>query len=358
MTEIAEPIKVVTEQPGEQTPQEDPILSLKKKMNAANPEPVKEEPAKAQEPVKEEVKEPVKAEEKTPEPAPVKKANPKKEKLLQDLGIKSAPATEQTTPSKPALPQEWESEFEAMKRDRDEAKLLLEDPLIKLAVAAKKQGKSLVQVVDEIKGVDPDKTSAEELFKIKLDRLGIKDPEEIEKELLVFGEKTKSDQMESVMNIREQLRSEFNERQNQYVNTTDQNSQKTQAVWKESLSAYDAYLKNMVGKTMYGVVITSDHVKSLSGLKVWTQKSETEPATPEELFKANFLYQYGEFAIGEIADNFYAAGMQDKDEVITVTGSAKQISPVANAPMKSDGAMTPEKSVKSITERYNTLTVS
>lgn len=347
MTEIAEPITPTTETV-EQNPASNPLDRLFKKKKEIISET-------AEQPIETPIDDPAETPINTPDPEQKlvdTESNTNdvsaKEKLKNTLGVKKQKGAQKTETQvkKPDLPKEWQSEVELLRRENEAMKAELEMPLMTLARTALKENKSLLQIAEELKGVDPDKTPAQELFKIKLDRLGITDPQEVEQELLIFSEKTKSDQLESVMNIREQLRKENNERQNQYVSTSQLNAKKTESEFTSAITGYNEHLKSTIGKTHMGVLITPEIAKNLGELTVWAQNDKQE-VSPEELFNLNLFHKYGQLIIDSLVDNSFAAGAEFKDEKLTNTGTAKKISPMPHKQMTED-QLTGQKKVDSI----------
>lgn len=352
MPEIAEakPETVVTE---------NPLERLSRKVKEATTEvPVevetKEQRAEKVE-VKKEEKKPV--EEKKVEPVVEKKVETpveevvvdtklsKKEKLKSELLGKKTTTT--TDPNKPAEATKHVLPSEVQQR-LDYLEGVIKETDVAAVLAAKAQGKNLFQITDELKGVDPDKISVDDLFNIKLERLGITDPEDIKEEILAFSQKTKSEKIESVINTREQLRLERDKKLKDFISTTDQNSKQTQSLFQATASAYDGIVKSKIGQQVLGVVVTPEMAENLGKMEAWAQNGQN-PIEPEKLFMLNFFYKYGDFAIEELSEKFYAAGAEMVDNKITVTGAEKATSVIPNLPVTGKG-MTEEQKVDSITK--------
>lgn len=223
-------------------------------------------------------------------------------------------------------------------------------------MAGEKDGKSIEEIVEStrlVNGIDPDRANLEDLFKIKLDRLGIKDEDDVEAEMLRFGEKTKSEQIESVMNIRTQLKLERDEMRKGIVQTTDQANQTMKSAFVETTKAYDAVLKGSVGKEVLGVVLTPEMAKQVGEISVWAQNG-LQPVSPQELFELNFYYKFKEIILSNYIDNSFAAGVEFLENKSTVTGTERTGLSKPNAPVAS-GEMTPEQRIRSINKAKELL---
>lgn len=239
-----------------------------------------------------------------------------KEKLNKQFGIKKDEKTTTTdAPPLPVLPKEIEQELSYLRN-------LMKHPSVAAVLAAEKEGKNIFQITDELRGIDPEKASVSELFKIKLDRLGIKDEAKIEQALLAFNQKEEYEQAESVISTREQLRSERDKKLKDFISTTDQNSQKTQSLILQTKNDYDAILKSNIGKEVDGVVITPEIADTLNDITVWAQNGE-QPVSAQELFELNLYHKYKGLIKQTIIDNSFAAGEEFVNSKITVTGKER-----------------------------------
>ena len=333
--------------------QDNPIASLSEKIKAAKAEQAPVETT-TENPVEKSVEKPVIAETKTEKPVETSTEKPDpmataKNKLKEKLGLKPAAQPEVVTPPVVQLPKDIEDELHYLRS-------VAKKPWVELGLAGEKDGKSIEEIIEStrlVNGIDPDRANLEDLFKIKLDRLGIKDENDVEAEMLRFGEKTKSEQIESVMNIRTQLKLERDEMRKGIVQTTDQANQTMKSAFVEATKAYDAVLKESVGKEVLGVVLTPEMAKQVEEISVWAQNGH-QPVSPQELFELNFYYKFKEIIRSNYIDNSFAAGVEFLENKSTVTGTERTGLSKPNAPVAS-GEMTPEQRIRSINKAKELL---
>ena len=141
---------------------------------------------------------------------------------------------------------------------------LLSDPEIKAFVDAKKVGKTLTSFLNEIKGVDVDKMSSEDIFRIELEKHGAKD-EELKDALEDFRTKPEWEQNKEVAPLKESIKKEQADKLKEFSISSTLEVQKRDDMVKKGFDDLDLHLKNITGTKIDGFEITkeiSDDIKN------------------------------------------------------------------------------------------------
>lgn len=162
------------------------------------------------------------------------------------------------------------SEKETKERDLassqkiEEYDSMLKDPIVAAIIEAKKAGKDVLSVIEELKPIDYTSMSEDQLIKIKFERLGLKD-EELKDAVEDFMSNPKWKRLEELKNMRTSLESEQNERLKGYRSSVKVNAEKQNQVFQKYEQELNGFSTNLVGKEINGITITkeiADSVKS------------------------------------------------------------------------------------------------
>jgi len=134
---------------------------------------------------------------------------------------------------------------------------LLNDPEVKAFIEAKKNGKTLASFLNEIKGVDVDKISAEDIFKVDLQKYGAKD-EALEDALEEFRAKPAWQRDKDVAPLREAMKKEQAEKLSKFSTDSALESQKQDDLLKKGYDDLDTHLKDITGTKIDGFEITKE----------------------------------------------------------------------------------------------------
>lgn len=149
---------------------------------------------------------------------------------------------------------------------------LLTDPEIKAFIEAKKAGKTLRSFVNELKGVDPESLSPEQLYETQLKALNLT-TEEYDEEMDKFKELSKVIQLNTTKPIKEELLKEQNERLSKFSTeaseTSKKDAERTTFIHNKATKDLDEFIKGIEGADFLGVKITPEIAE---GLKVFTDK--------------------------------------------------------------------------------------
>lgn len=247
----------------------------------------------------------------TQPPATPTKAS-KKADLLKEMGITSPQATAE--PQKPAV------ELPAdVNKELNELRAIASNKAVQAILAAEKQGKNIFSVVDELKGQDPKSMPLDELFKIELDRLGIKDEDEVALELEKFGEKTKSEQLKTVMPIRELLEKQREDKLNEFISQSASSQIQTEQKIQTTIQEYQSNLTNLMGKKILGIEITPDIAKEIGEINVYAQSGDT-PVSAQDLLELNLFHKYKHIVVNTLVEKGIEAGVDFMEKKLNMTG--------------------------------------
>ncbi len=122
---------------------------------------------------------------------------------------------------------------------------------MKIAQEAKKQGKTIVEYINEISGVDPNKLSARELFERKLKSYPELTEDERTEEMAKFDGMSKLQQLERTKDVKNEMLNSRNNILEQYaVKSTDKEEKFKQIVYQESVKATEE-LEDLLGEKEY-----------------------------------------------------------------------------------------------------------
>ena len=141
---------------------------------------------------------------------------------------------------------------------------LLSDPEIKAFVDAKKAGKTLTSFLNEIKGVDVDKMSSEDIFKLDLQKYGAKD-DALEEAMEDFRAKPQWQQDKDIAPLKEVIKKEQADKLKEFSISSTLEVQKRDDMVKKGFDDLDLHLKNITGTKIDGFEITkeiSDDIKN------------------------------------------------------------------------------------------------
>lgn len=134
---------------------------------------------------------------------------------------------------------------------------ILKDPLIASIIEAKKAGKDVLSVIEEIKPVDYKNMSEQQLVDLKFKKLGL-DGEDLKDAIDDFNSQPKWKRVEELNNMRTSLNSEQDERLKGYRHSVNANSQKQNEVFKKYEQELNIYSNDLVGKEVNGITITKE----------------------------------------------------------------------------------------------------
>lgn len=141
----------------------------------------------------------------------------------------------------------------------DEYKALLSDPEFELFVNAKKAGKNLLDLADEIKPVDYSKVSPEDIRKMQLAELGELTQEEIQEELDQFSSLSKVQKLATIKSYRDKLQADQAEKAKRLssglAQTAKAQQERSKQIVAEANSELDTILDGMKGKPYFGLVV-------------------------------------------------------------------------------------------------------
>ena len=191
-----------------------------------------------------------KAEEKKPEvKAEAKPAETKTEKQWWDDENDATTVTDKASSSKKP-----EIDYEAKFKEYEK---ILSDTEIQALIAAKKSGKDLMTFVKEIKGTDVKAMSPEDLFKIKLQRLG-SDESEIAEAMEDFSALKAWEKKEKTQDMKSILETEQSENLKKVTQGSFEMAAKQQKVVEKAQADLEKYVADLNGKELYGVKITPE----------------------------------------------------------------------------------------------------
>lgn len=225
-----------------------------KEIIADKPELIKEA-EKAPEVQKEVKKDEFKAEVEAPK-AELPKSRKKAKETVAEF-FQPAPK-EEKAPDITELQNLLKAEREARQKLEDE----LKDPVYQVSKAIKEKGKKALDVFKEIKVVDHSKMSDEELYKYELQKHGVTDADEIENELMKFGEQSALARKKEIDSIKKGIDSENENVEKQFlqkINANDADDERLMAqAQREGEEVYNTVMSLVDRPVIDGVIFTKD----------------------------------------------------------------------------------------------------
>jgi hypothetical protein len=230
----------------------------------------------------------------------------------------SKPDVTKSTPSTPTRTvEEIQKEYEALKAE-------LDDPAVQIVREAKKNGKNIFQVLEEVKGINPDSMSAEQLYEYELRRNGIKpenevtDPEAptIEGEMAKFKEMSFVARNREIQSIKNQLKGDAELRQKDFltkIRHVDPQAAKEQENLSNSFKNYGDLVDSALDQEIYTIKITPDVQKRLKDVFI---QNKLIPKTAEGLLdhramlELAILSEFKDMIIDNIESANYAQGVE------------------------------------------------
>lgn len=148
------------------------------------------------------------------------------------------------------------------KKKASEYEAILNDPHVKAIVEARKAGKDIYSLMNDLKGVDVTTLTGEDLIKEDCKRLGITDEDAIASEVDNYNSLTPRQQAQEKLRITSMLEKEQNDRLSQFTSGVQQSQQafeqQTQKLETELTSLYNARLD----KEYFGIKATPEILQS------------------------------------------------------------------------------------------------
>ena len=242
------------------------------------------------------------------------------------------------TEAKEASTQNWwetpekKKEEPTVETDKDiQAKVieydkLISDPEIKAFVEAKKAGKTLRSFVGELKGVDPESLSPEQLHEIKLKKYNLT-AEEHKEQVEKFEDLTKIEQVTATQAVKDELLKEQDERLSKFSTEATEASKKEDErndfITNKAKTDLDNYIKDIEGKDFLGVKITPEIAE---GLKAFADKDFTI-YNPDGTFNVPYMVELGLFSKYRkqlMTENIERATEKGKKEILDGTTRPSQ----------------------------------
>ncbi len=138
---------------------------------------------------------------------------------------------------------------------------LMKDPEIVSFLEAKKAGKNLRSFLKELKGVDPESLSTENLYKISLEAYKLSD-EKAEEYMDKFKEMGPVEQANATNAVKEKLLKEQNDRLSKFATESTAEagkvSERDQQIIDKAKTDIDSLITDITGKTYMGVEVTAE----------------------------------------------------------------------------------------------------
>lgn len=148
------------------------------------------------------------------------------------------------------------------KQKYTEVEKLLADPHIQAMIEARKAGKDIYSLINELKGVDVNSLTPQQLIIEDCKRLGITDPDAIEVEIENFNSLTPRGQAEQKNAIIAKIKAEQEVGLQKYVSLTAQSAKLTQEKEQAQQTILDSELKSLymskVDKEYFGIKATPE----------------------------------------------------------------------------------------------------
>jgi len=159
---------------------------------------------------------------------------------------------------------ELETRLNQLKAKEDAYNELLNDEFIKAIVTGKKAGKDVTAIINEIKGVDVDSISAEQLYEMDLRENNPKlTAEEITEDLEEFKSFTAAKQARETKSIREKLRLENEQRLSKYATKNEEQIQKNTEWTRQAVENTKNFIES-VKETDYGIEMTPSRIEEVN----------------------------------------------------------------------------------------------
>lgn len=204
-----------------------------------------------------------------------------------------------------------------------------ESPEYQILAEAKVAGKSLFDILDDAKGVDPKTLTPSQLFEIKLKEDGLNE-EEIAEAIVDFEDKKPYEQKALTKPILKELQAQADAKKAEFLGKLKAGSKETQVEQQAQIAAaqrtqtdFDAICKDAVGKQHMGVTITQQMVDSINnkfrdGL---FRKNEDGSLDARELFDTAFNGLFMGLVLNELENRLEAESYEKLEKELALTGT-------------------------------------
>jgi hypothetical protein len=211
------------------------------------------------EPVAENPKAEPKAEEKVelkvvPKEEPIK-INEDNKEYLEWLNGEEKPVIETKIENKQEEKPKEDDAVTTYKKKAEAYDRVLSNPVAKTVVDALEAGVPFDEITKNINGINYDKMSEEDIYKIQLNKLGITDQAELEEELALFNEKRKVEKLSIINPIKAELKKEQDEKLKTFTNPYKAQSDKHTNMITKGQEQLSEKIKNMTGKKYLGLLL-------------------------------------------------------------------------------------------------------
>lgn len=148
------------------------------------------------------------------------------------------------------------------KKKASEYEAILNDPHVKAIVDARKAGKDIFALINELKGVDTAKLSGEDLIAEDCKRLGITDQEAISAEIDNYNSLTPRQQAQERLRITTMIEKEQNERLSQFSTSAQQSSKEFENQANKLETELTSIYNTRLDKEYFGIKATPEILQS------------------------------------------------------------------------------------------------
>lgn len=236
-----------------------------------------------------------------------------KAKFWEDKQAESQPATE-VTPT--AIPKDVQDELEILRS-------IINKPGVKAVLEAEKSGKNFIDYIDEVRGQDPSRLSASELYALRLKESG-KDDTTIARLVEQFEEKDEIDQEMLVEEYRARKTGEYNDSLNKLNPDVMAEAKKQRDHVRKTYDDYSQMINSISGKEYdkLGITITPERARELidfynkpnSALLGVREDGTIDPA---DLLEFTAFKLYKKLIFNNIYDNGYKEGFESLEKEVT-----------------------------------------